>query len=332
MSEVSTLEALRFVQTRALGSLSSRMLAAAFELKVFDRIGDGTLSISEAADDWGMPEPSARVLAQFLCNMGLLYYEDGRLRNSVEMKAFMTICPEVRDGTVRMCRRNIPLDELYEKLRDPPAQRWYKIQNGEMAADEKLSFYRSRMHRKRICWGEQLATQYDFSQHRHLLDIAGATGGWCVGIRRRYPELQCTVFDMPAACEAASELTDEHPEVRELTYTQGDLFDGDLPSGSDIALLSHVLHDWSEDDCRIILSKTREAIDDGGVLLVKEYYHADDWTNPVGEAARQAFGVLGAGNQSGWQPSYSEMQTLLEAEGFKIDSQLPDLIVARKAG
>ena len=42
-----------------------------------------------------------------------------------------------------------------------------------------------------------LAEAFDFSQHRTLCDVGGATGQLAVILARRHRHLRCTTFDLP---------------------------------------------------------------------------------------------------------------------------------------
>lgn len=331
MPGITPTEALYYVQSRALGHLGSSMLSAAFALDVFEKMeAAGPVSLEQAGVLWGLPAPSARVLAQFLCNMGLLRYENDALQNAPAISVYLTVDREAQGSTNYMCRLGPDPDDVVGLLRNPPPQHWYQIRSGERSVSDEAGMNGPRMHRRRMHWGEALAAQWDFSGYHRLLDIAGASGGWCIGLRRRFPDLQCTVFDLPDACTAAAELLEEHPEGKELTYVAGDLFADDLPQGADVALLANILHDWSPKDGSLILGKAHDALTAGGTLLIKEYFYADDWTNPVGEASRQALEVLGHGDQSGWQPSYREMEELLREQGFTPTGRHDEMVVATK--
>ncbi len=161
--------------------------------------------------------------------------------------------------------------------------------------------------------------------------MGGGTGGWCVGIRRRHPHLQCQVFDLPEVREIAERLLAEDGEGEKITFVPGSFFTDELPAGADVALLANVLHNWNPQDGHHILANTLQALEPGGKLLVKEYFFEDDWTGPM-EAVFEAFMMLGAGEKSGWQPSFQEMEEMLGEAGFVDVERRHQLIVASKPG
>ena len=109
---------------------------------------------------------------------------------------------------------------------------------------------------------------------------------------------------------------------------------GPYPSGADVILLGHILHDWSDETCRRILRNSAAALPDGGVLLVSESVLEEDF------AGRQSANVkdlimLVANEPDARERSLSEYRGLLDEAGFDVVDVIRfeaprDLIVARK--
>lgn len=101
-----------------------------------------------------------------------------------------------------------------------------------------------------------------------LLDVAGGSGIYAAEYARATPELKATLFDLPPTIEAAHEiLTAEGLEDR-VVYRTGDYRIDPFPGPVDAVLLSNLLQTESEEVGRLILSKAREALRPGGMLLV----------------------------------------------------------------
>src|SRR5262249_41125753 len=54
-----------------------------------------------------------------------------------------------------------------------------------------------------------------------------------------------------------------------VTIEAGDFFKS-VPAGGDAYMLSHIIHDWDEDQCLTILGHIRKAMNSGGRLLIAE--------------------------------------------------------------
>ncbi|XP_078178171.1 cephaeline 6'-O-methyltransferase CiOMT-like [Carex rostrata] len=90
-----------------------------------------------------------------------------------------------------------------------------------------------------------------FDGLKSLVDVGGGTGTTVKVIAETFPELRCTVFDLPHVISNAlkCELFDA---------VGGNMFEK-IPA-ADAVMLKNILHDWPDDDCIKILERCREAI------------------------------------------------------------------------
>jgi hypothetical protein len=71
---------------------------------------------------------------------------------------------------------------------------------------------------------------------------------------------------------------------RRLGFVAGDFFADDLPE-ADVLVMGHILHDWSLDEKRTLITKADAALPEGGALIVYESIIDDD---RIGERIRAA--------------------------------------------
>ncbi len=95
------------------------------------------------------------------------------------------------------------------------------------------------------------------------------------------------------------------------------------PRGHDAHFFSNIFHDWSEDTCRLLASKSFEALPSGGHILLHEILMDDDGCGPLPAAAFSLLMLLGT---RGKQYSLPELRQILEPAGFV------DLEAARTGG
>jgi len=310
------------------------ILAVAMDLEVFTKLEGKALTLSEAAEAWELPISSARALAQGLCFLKLLLYKNGKLVNGLFVEKILLRDPFSWDYADKASHTPPePVAEFKETLMNPKPQAWYQIRDeGKKPEEANLyeDFYRAP-HNIRLWWGRILAETYDFTDHKVLMDVGGASGGWCMGVRERFPHLQCIIFDIAPACLAADGLIAEGGHQAHIKTVVGDFFTQDLPEEADVILLANVLHDWNLDDCRHILRRVHGALPNGGVVLVCEYFFEDDWTAENLMAVDQAITVNGEEGKCGWQPAYGEMEELLREEGFPQTRRKHNLVIGEKA-
>jgi len=114
-----------------------------------------------------------------------------------------------------------------------------------------------------------IADTYDFSAVRLLADIGGSSGNLITTILSRNAAMRGILFDLPIVADAARAMLERHGLADRCAVVSGSFFKS-VPAGADLYLLSHVLHDWPEEQCDTILRNVRRAIPAGGRLLVIE--------------------------------------------------------------
>ena len=94
----------------------------------------------------------------------------------------------------------------------------------------------------------------------------------------------------------------------------GSFFDG-VPKGHDAYILSHIIHDWDENQCLTILKNCRDAIATDGRLLIVEM------VLPEGDTPHPGMMMLvGPGGQERTPTEYS---SLLGKAGFSMTRVVP---------
>ncbi|KAF3630901.1 Tabersonine 16-O-methyltransferase [Capsicum annuum] len=84
-----------------------------------------------------------------------------------------------------------------------------------------------------------------------LVDVGGGTGTVSMPIAKAFPNIKCTVLDLP-------HVIGDLKGGGNLEFVAGDMFD-QIPHANAI-LLKCVLHDWMDEDCVKILKKCKESI------------------------------------------------------------------------
>ena len=122
-----------FLWNLAWGRHLSRFLGLAIELDALGKMGEEPITVAEASARWGLPETSARVLAQSLCCMRILVHEDGKLTKSGHIQDFSA----VGDLLLEECRNPLEsIDALREELQSPKPQAWYEIRDEAKAPED----------------------------------------------------------------------------------------------------------------------------------------------------------------------------------------------------
>jgi hypothetical protein len=114
-----------------------------------------------------------------------------------------------------------------------------------------------------------IADAYDFSTARLLADVGGSSGNLLTTILGRNPALRGILYDLPYTAAEARRMLERRGVAERCAVVSGSFFDS-VPGGADVYVLSHVLHDWPEEKCEMILRNVRRVIPSGARLLVIE--------------------------------------------------------------
>ena len=98
----------------------------------------------------------------------------------------------------------------------------------------------------------------------------------------------------------------------------GSFFEG-VPSAGDAYLLSHIIHDWSEEQCLAILSNCRRAMNPGGRVLIIEIVLPDGDTPHPGKI----FDMMMLVGPGGRERTEQEYNTLLGKAGLRLTRVVP---------
>ena len=114
-----------------------------------------------------------------------------------------------------------------------------------------------------------VAAAYDFSTFNTIVDVGGATGNMLASVLAHHAGPRGILFDRPHVVRDAAVLLDAKGVRGRVTIEAGDFFKG-VPAGADAYILSHIIHDWDEDQCLAILGHVRKAMNPAGRLLLVE--------------------------------------------------------------
>ncbi|MBE0501850.1 MAG: methyltransferase domain-containing protein [Desulfuromonadales bacterium] len=167
----------------------------------------------------------------------------------------------------------------------------------------------------------KIVPHIDLTGRKKLLDLGGGPGTYAIHFCLQNPELQATIFDLPASRTFAEKTVAEFSLQKRIDFQAGDFQHDSISGRYDVAWLSHVLHGEGREGCATMLKKTAAALEPGGLLLVQEFILTDDRTGPVFPALFSLNMLLGT--PSGKAYSEFEIVQLLQNAGLKRVWRLP---------
>jgi hypothetical protein len=163
-----------------------------------------------------------------------------------------------------------------------------------------------------------VAAAYEFSGMHTIVDVGGATGNLLTTILRKTPGSRGVLYDLPHVVRDAPRLIRARGLADRVTIESGSFFER-VPEGGDAYLLSHIIHDWTEEQCLTILGHCRRVMKPGSRLLIIEM------VLPAGNAPHPGkmldmMMLVGPGGQERTEPEY---RALLGKAGLHLNRVVP---------
>ncbi|CAK1361719.1 uncharacterized protein RHO25_004716 [Cercospora beticola] len=110
----------------------------------------------------------------------------------------------------------------------------------------------------------------------HLVDLGGSMGEIAFALKKKFPNLQITVQDLPSTIQAAR----EQPDLHGVNFMEHDIFDPQPISGADVYLFRWILHNWPDAFAVRILRALIPGLKPGAKVLVVDEIMPEIGTAP----------------------------------------------------
>jgi hypothetical protein len=163
-----------------------------------------------------------------------------------------------------------------------------------------------------------VAEAYDFSGIGSLVDVGGASGNMLGHVLSRHSGVKGVLYDLPHVVVDAHPLLESFGVADRVTIESGSFFER-VPAGHDAYLLSHIIHDWDDDENATILRNVREAMRPDGKMLIVEMVLPDGDEPHMGKMLDMMMLLVPGGEER----TATEYSKLLEPNGFRVTHVVP---------
>jgi hypothetical protein len=305
----------------------SRALYAAAKLGLADKLAGGPRSAAELAKETGTLSSALHRLMRLLAGLGILKTEPDGQRFALTPlgEAMKSDAPGAARATLLSLAGPIFWQAFGEYM--------YSLETGKTAFEKVFGMpafdYLARHPEDAANFtqamigvhGEEpaaVAAAYDFSGFGTVVDVGGASGNMLVAILSRYPGPRGVLFDLPHVVRDAPEFFRARGVGDRIRVEGGSFFEL-VPAGGDAYVLSHVIHDWSEEQCLTILGHCRKAMKpDAKLLIIEMVLPTGDEMHP-GKLLDLTMLVLPGGQER----TEAEYAALLDKAGFRLTRVVP---------
>lgn len=315
----------QLIQMGAASWISAVVYAAA-KLGIADHLGAGPRSAVELAATTRTHAPSLHRFMRTLAGLGILTERNAqRFALTPLGEALKTGAPgSARSTLIAFCGPVFwhSWEEILYSLETGKTgfERAWGMPLFEYLAQhpEEASYFSEAMVGFHGAEPPAVAKAYDFSGVKTVVDVGGATGNMLAAILSHHAAPRGVLFDRPHVVRDAPALLKARGVEERVTIESGDFFES-VPDGGDAYLLSHIIHDWNEDQCLTVLGHCRSVIKPGGRLLIVETVLPTGDTPHQGKVQDMVMLVVPGGQER----TEAEYTSLLSKAGFRLSRVVP---------
>jgi hypothetical protein len=270
--------------TDAVGQLSAliagykttQAIYVAARLGIADRLAGGPRTVADLARETHVHERTLFRVLRMLASRGIFFEQpDGRFRltplaeplradHAGSQKAFAIMMGEEHYHAYGELLYSVRTGKTaFDHIYGMPVFE-YLAKNPESAAIFDAAM--SSIHGQET---DVVINAYDLSGVKQLCDVGGGNGSVLIATLKRYPAMRGVLYDLPHVVERARPAFDAAGLKDRCTLIGGDFFK-EIPAGSDAYFFRHIIHDWDDEKATKILVNCRQALPQGGKILVVE--------------------------------------------------------------
>jgi len=304
----------------------SQIVYVATKLDLADHLAKGAMSAEQLAERTKTHAPSLYRLLRTLASLGIVS-EDASHKFSLTAvgEAMKTGAPGGGRATILTTASGWWVQGWQELM--------YSVQTGKPGFEkflgmpvfdwlathpEEASLFNETMVGIHGAEPAAVAAAYDFSGLKTVVDVGGGTGNLITTILAKNPEMRGILYDLPHVEKEARAAVEARGMSNRVTVEAGSFFEK-VPQGGDAYMLSHIIHDWSEEQCLTIFGNCRRVMKPETRVLIIEMVLPPGNTPHPGKMLDMMM-LVGPG---GRERTAEEYGTLLSKAGLKMTRVVP---------
>lgn len=275
-----------------LGFWPSKTLLSAIEIGLFTELAKGPQEYSALCGKMRLHARSARDFLDTLVALQFLRREGDTYSNAPDTDLFLDRNkPSYIGGMLEMANERLYRfwGNLTEALRTGVQQNESKEGGESLFAalysdPARLKSFLTAMSGLSRGANCAIAKKVPWSKYKSYADVGTAQGDLAVQVALANPHLEGIGFDLPEVQQVFEEYAQANGLDGRLRFQPGDFFTQELPN-VDVITMGHILHDWNEEEKKMLVAKAFRALNPGGALVVYDAVIDD-------ERSKNAFGLM----------------------------------------
>ncbi|HTN76077.1 MAG TPA: methyltransferase, partial [Pirellulaceae bacterium] len=248
----------------------------AARLDIAERLRDGPLTARELAAQCGAQETQLLQVLRALAGFGVFSQDaQGRFRLNAQAEPLLhNAAFSLRSYAIVWGDQLYPaagqmLEQVrtgktgFEVAHGQTIWNFYEHHQPESDAFDTFMSDATNLHVRSI------TQAYRFSQHRRVVDVGAGRGSLITAILKASPDLQGTWYDRPEVLPEAQQRVAREGVSNRCELMPGNFLES-VPSGADLYVIKHVLHDWADEPAQRIIGNIAQAMGAGSKMMIIE--------------------------------------------------------------
>ncbi len=289
----------------------SSTVHAAVKLEIFSVIGDEQLTVEEVSDSVGGKPRSVAMLLNGLTAMGLLKHENKSYKNTDFSRSCLVKGEPGYIGYIVM--HHFHLVDGWAQLHEAVLH-GKPVETRSHGDEVERESFQLGMFNLAMAIAPSIAAAINLEGRSHLLDLGGGPGTHAIHFCLANPMLKATIYDRKTTEPFARKTTERFGVAGRIDFVAGDFNMEPLGGPFDVAWLSQILHSHSYGECQVLIEKTVQALEPGGLILIHDFFLNDTLDGPVFPALFSMNMLL---NNDGRSYSEKEVSHMLSQAGVR---------------
>jgi predicted O-methyltransferase YrrM len=314
------------------GFRRSRIILTAFELGLFPKLADKSMSSERLAKIIGADARATDRLLNALCVLGLVKKNNGEFANTRIACDFLVAGePQFMAGLTHTASQWQTWHTLSQAVRRGTSVMDRKAGSG---SGKKLQGFIAAMHERASAQAPGIVKLLDLENVSRILDVGGGSGAYAMALARAKKSIRAVVFDLPEVLPLTRNYVRQAGLLSRCDFIGGDFHCDDWGKGYDLVLLSAIVHMNSPEENQRLIARAAKSLRRGGQLVIQDFIMRPDRTRPAAGAffalsmlVTTAKGdTFTAGEVSGWMRAAGLKKIVHQATPFDAS-----LLIGRKS-
>ncbi len=304
----------------------SRALISAFELDLFNVIGENSKTAMDITFELNTEEFATRKFLDVLVSLNILVKSGDRY--SIDKKYINIITKGSSHYIGNLKYFNFFWDcwtKLTDSLRMGSSALLKEGRNLSEYLEDVLFSFQWRATKQ----ANTIIKNINLHHINKALDLGCGTGAYAMEILKAKDNIEMYAFDLPEVIEITKKYLDIKGFTNKITPLAGDFFNDDIGKEYDLIMVSNVMSRFSFYQNITLLRKIYDSLNKGGLLVIQDYLINDDRVSPEFQALYNL--NLLVSTQSGNVYTETDMWMMLKESWFsnftRIDTEFGTSII-----